>query len=96
LAAILRAHYLDPRSERSRGATSMDITSVRENVETVAKEWSSETAARLRRQALDPADFATLRDAGLCLTGVPEAMGGVWHSAQRSTRPTGAMFRSLL
>jgi alkylation response protein AidB-like acyl-CoA dehydrogenase len=73
----------------------MDITSVRENVETVAKEWSSETAARLGRQALDPADFATLRDAGLCLTGVPEAMGGVWHSAQRSTRPTGAMFRSL-
>ena len=42
-----------------------------------------------------PNDFATLKDAGLTLTGVPAAMGGVWHSAQVSTRPTGAIFRAL-
>jgi alkylation response protein AidB-like acyl-CoA dehydrogenase len=73
----------------------MDITSVRRNVEAVANSWSSETAARLQRRALDPADFATLKDAGLTLTGVPEEMGGAWHGAERSTRPTGAIFRAL-
>ncbi len=73
----------------------MDITSIRDKVEAVAAGWSSEAATRLGRDALDKADFATLRDAGLTLTGVPEEMGGVWHSAQRSTRPTGAIFRTL-
>jgi alkylation response protein AidB-like acyl-CoA dehydrogenase len=73
----------------------MDIIAVRENVEAVAKEWSSQMDARLARRTLDPADFATLRHAGLTLTGVPVAIGGVWHGARRSTRLTGAMFRSL-
>src|SRR5262245_17590440 len=73
----------------------MDITSVRRNIEAVASRWSAETATRLRRCALDPADFATLKDAGLTLTGVPNEMDGVWHSAERSTRPTGAIFRTL-
>jgi alkylation response protein AidB-like acyl-CoA dehydrogenase len=73
----------------------MDITSVRQNVEVVATQWMPQMPARLGRQALDPADFTTLRDAGFTLTGVPEAMGGAWHSAQRSSRPTGAMFRAL-
>jgi alkylation response protein AidB-like acyl-CoA dehydrogenase len=52
-------------------------------------------AARLERSALDKADFAKLRDAGLTLTGVPQEMGGVWQSGARSTRPTGAIFRTL-
>ena len=73
----------------------MDVTSVRQNVEAVANKWSSETATRLQRRALDPADFATLKDAGLTLTGVPGEMGGAWDSAERSTRPTGAIFRTL-
>jgi alkylation response protein AidB-like acyl-CoA dehydrogenase len=73
----------------------MDMASVRQNVEAVANKWSSETATRLQRRALDPADFATLKDAGLTLTGVPGEMGGVWDSAERSTRPTGAIFRTL-
>ncbi|HVO13931.1 MAG TPA: acyl-CoA dehydrogenase family protein [Alphaproteobacteria bacterium] len=73
----------------------MDITEVRRTVEAVAQQWAPDMPARLRRQALDPADFATLKDAGLHLTGVPEAMGGAWHGARRSTRPTGAMFRAL-
>jgi alkylation response protein AidB-like acyl-CoA dehydrogenase len=73
----------------------MDISAVQNNIEAVASKWSSELATRLQRRALDPADFATLRDAGLTLAGVPEEMGGVWQSARQSTRPTGAMFRAL-
>ena len=73
----------------------MDIALVQKNIAAVADSWSPELAARLGRRALDKADFATLRDAGLTLTGVPEDMGGVWHGTERSTRPLGAMFRTL-
>lgn len=78
-----------------RGDRNMDITLVQRNIAAVADGWSSELAARLGRRALDQSDFATLRDSGLTLTGVPEDMGGVWHSAERSTRPLGAIFRTL-
>jgi alkylation response protein AidB-like acyl-CoA dehydrogenase len=73
----------------------VDISLVQKNVAAVAAGWSSELAARLERRALDKSDFATLREAGLTLTGVPEAMGGVWQSGARSTRATGALFRAL-
>ena len=72
----------------------MDIASVGKNVKAVADRWSADLG-RLGRRALDPADFATLHDAGLTLTGVPAEMGGVWQGAQRSTRLVGAMFRTL-
>jgi alkylation response protein AidB-like acyl-CoA dehydrogenase len=73
----------------------LDITLVQKNIAAVAAGWSFELAARLERSALDKADFATLREAGLTLTGVAEEMGGVWQSGARSTRPTGAIFRTL-
>jgi alkylation response protein AidB-like acyl-CoA dehydrogenase len=73
----------------------MDFTLVQKNIAAIADRWSPELANRLGRRALDKADFATLRDAGLTLTGVPEDMGGVWHSAERSTRPLGAIFSTL-
>jgi len=73
----------------------MDITLVQKNIAAVAAGWSFELAARLERSALDKADFATLREAGLTLTGVPEEMGGAWQGGARSTRPTGAIFRTL-
>jgi len=73
----------------------MDINTLQRNVAAVADRWSPELATRLARRALDKADFAALADAGLTLTGVPEEMGGVWHSVERSTRPTGAIFRAL-
>ena len=73
----------------------MDTASVHKNVAAVADSWSAELGPRLRRQALDKGDFATLRDAGLTLTGVPGDMGGVWHGPERSTRPVGAIFRTL-
>ena len=55
VAAILRGDYFGLTSEENRERRRMDITSVRENVEAVAKEWSPQMAARLGRQALDPA-----------------------------------------
>jgi alkylation response protein AidB-like acyl-CoA dehydrogenase len=73
----------------------LDIATVRDNVAAVADKWSAERSARLSRRALDPADFATLKEAGLALTGVPADMGGVWQGAPHSTRPTGAVFRAL-
>ncbi len=73
----------------------MDIQTVQRNVAAVAESWSGERAARLARQALDQADFNALADAGLNLTGVPEDMGGVWNSPERSSRPIAAMFRTL-
>ena len=39
--------------------------------------------------------FATLRDAGVTLTGVPERDGRSVAQRERSTRPTGAIFRTL-
>jgi alkylation response protein AidB-like acyl-CoA dehydrogenase len=73
----------------------MDIDTIQRNVAIVADKWSPERRARLGRRALDKADFAVLADAGLTLTGVPEEMGGVWHSVERSTRQTGEIFRTL-
>jgi alkylation response protein AidB-like acyl-CoA dehydrogenase len=73
----------------------MEIATVQKNIAAVADKWSAQLPERLVRRALDRADFATLRDAGLTLTGVPTDMGGVWQDAQRSSRPVGALFRAL-
>jgi alkylation response protein AidB-like acyl-CoA dehydrogenase len=73
----------------------MDVAVVQRNVAEVVDRWSPELVARLQRRALDRADFATLRDAGVTLTGVPSDMGGVWQGAKRSTRPVAAIFRTL-
>jgi alkylation response protein AidB-like acyl-CoA dehydrogenase len=73
----------------------MDVTSVQKNVAEIARQWSPNLATRLQRRVLDAADFATLRDAGVPLTGVPADMGGVWQGTRRSTRPIGAIFRTL-
>jgi len=73
----------------------MDVAAVQRNVAEVTDRWSPELAARLQRRALDRADFATLRDAGLTLTGVPADMGGVWQGAKRSARSVAAIFRTL-
>jgi alkylation response protein AidB-like acyl-CoA dehydrogenase len=73
----------------------MDISSVEKNVAAVVARWSADRGDRLRRTALERSDFATLRDAGLTLTGVPAEMGGLWQGAQRSARSVGAIFRTL-
>jgi hypothetical protein len=63
----------------------MDVAVVERNVAEVVDRWSPELTARLQRRVLDRADFATLRDAGVMLTGVPADMGacGRGQSAQR-------------
>ena len=66
----------------------MDITLVQKNIAAVAAGWSSELAARLERSALDKADFATLREAGLTLTGVPEEQYWRCGLRSRSSRPS--------
>jgi len=73
----------------------MNVAALQRNVAEVVDRWSPELAARLQRRALDRADFATLRDAGVTLTGVPTDMGGVWQGATRSSRPVAAIFRTL-
>jgi alkylation response protein AidB-like acyl-CoA dehydrogenase len=73
----------------------MDVAAVQKNAAEIVDRWSPELSVRLQRRALDPADFALLREAGLTLTGVPTDMGGIWQGAALSSRPTGVIFRSL-
>jgi alkylation response protein AidB-like acyl-CoA dehydrogenase len=77
------------------GEHNMDIAEIHENVAALTERWSGERAERLQRQELDPADFEALAKAGFTLTGVPEDMGGAWLDPERSTRPLGAIFRTL-
>jgi alkylation response protein AidB-like acyl-CoA dehydrogenase len=73
----------------------MDIATIQQNIASLAEQWSAQRPARLLRQALDPADFAALGAAGFTLTAVPETMGGAWRGPERSTRPLGAIVRTL-
>jgi alkylation response protein AidB-like acyl-CoA dehydrogenase len=73
----------------------MDIGTVQRNVAALVAQWTPQRDERLRRTALDPADFAALAGAGMTLTGVPVALGGVWESLEASSRPVAAICRSL-
>lgn len=73
----------------------MNPTTLQSNLTAIAERWAADRAARQLRRALDPADFDALRDAGFLLTGVPEAMGGVWRSAPESVRFIGGLLRTL-
>lgn len=68
---------------------------VRTRVAALARRFAAERTERARRTALDPADFKALADAGYLLTGVPEAMGGLWRGVGESTRDYCAMLRAL-
>jgi alkylation response protein AidB-like acyl-CoA dehydrogenase len=57
--------------------------------------WRDQRADRQARRALDPADFAALRDAGLLRSMVPTADGGLWDGVAASTRPISAALRTL-
>ena len=61
----------------------------------IAEEWRSQRADRQARRSLDKADFDRLRDAGLLLTGVPAAAGGLWESPVASTRNICEVLRTL-
>lgn len=73
----------------------MDAAKVLEGVQSIAEVWTSDRAARQQRRALDPADFAALRDAGFTLTGVPLEAGGIWRDVRTSTRDVAEILRTL-
>lgn len=55
-------------------------------VRAVAADMKAQRAERQRRRHLDPADFASLADAGFFLTGVPAEEGGLWRGVPASIR----------
>lgn len=57
--------------------------------------WRAERSERQARTALDPADFAALRAAGLLAAVVPEAQGGLWVDVATSTASLCAVLRDL-
>jgi len=73
----------------------VDATNVHEGVARIAESWAADRAARQARRALDPADFAALRDAGFTLTGVPVELGGIWHDIRSSTRDVAEILRTI-
>lgn len=73
----------------------MEAQTVIDNVSEVARRFASERRQRQQRTNLDRADFAALADAGVLLTGVPAAMGGLWVDVATSTRPMCEILRVL-
>ena len=54
------------------------VSSVRENVQSIAAAWRGQRSAGQPRTNLEQADFDALRDAGFLLAVVPVDMGGLW------------------
>lgn len=73
----------------------MQPEAILENVAKIAAEFAVNRRERQLRRNLDPADFKKIADAGFLLIGVPEAMGGIWQDAPRSTRPVSEILRTL-
>ena len=68
---------------------------VLDSVKRIAREFANQRRQRQLRRELDPKDFASLRDAGFLLTGVPAEQGGLWFDLARSTRPIAEILRAL-
>ena len=66
-----------------------------DNIREISTKFAEERNERQRRRELVQADFDQLRDAGFLLTGVPVEHGGIWESAQRSSRTVCEMLRVL-
>ncbi|TAK67209.1 MAG: hypothetical protein EPO22_03120, partial [Dehalococcoidia bacterium] len=64
----------------------MQPDAVTANVREIAAAFAAERGERQQRRALERADFDRLAQAGFLLTGVPASEGGLWESAQQSTR----------
>jgi alkylation response protein AidB-like acyl-CoA dehydrogenase len=73
----------------------MEISEVRANVETVAREFAAERARRQNRRAIDAADFRKLAEAGYTAIGAPVALGGLWTDMQGSTRDACDLVRTV-
>lgn len=64
-------------------------------VGSIAGGWREQRAERQARRALDPADFAALRDAGLLTLPAPVELGGRWQSLEESARAVCGVYRTL-
>jgi alkylation response protein AidB-like acyl-CoA dehydrogenase len=73
----------------------MDIHTVLKNVGELSSRFVAERNERQQRRALVASDFATLRDAGFLLTGVPVEEGGVWQDVRHSARLVCEILRVL-
>jgi alkylation response protein AidB-like acyl-CoA dehydrogenase len=75
--------------------TNPNITQVHANVERISQDFADDGARRRERRQLDPTDFVRLADAGLHLTGVPQARGGLWESPAACVRTYCGLYRTL-
>ena len=66
-----------------------------ENIASVAARWTEQRPERQQRRSLDPADFATLAEAGLWHTMVPVDAGGIWDGVAGTVRPICTALRAL-
>src|SRR5512141_1384294 len=73
----------------------MRTDAVAANVREIAAAFARDRGERQQRRALDRADFDRLAQAGFLLTGVPTSEGGLWESAQKSTRLICELVRAL-
>lgn len=64
-------------------------------IDAVAAEFARARPERMRRQHLDPADFARLREAGFLDAALPPEFGGLWRGPRASVRPVCTMLRSI-
>ncbi|MEM7408000.1 MAG: acyl-CoA dehydrogenase family protein [Pseudomonadota bacterium] len=70
-------------------------TAVLDNVRDVAGQFGRDGVERRERRHLERADFQQLSDAGMTLTGVPAAAGGLWESLTESVALYCALYRAL-
>lgn len=73
--------------------TGTTVAAARAEIEALVQGWADQRAERMNRQALDPADFVALHEAGLTMTGVPCERGGFWRDAAGSMRDIGGLLR---
>jgi len=73
----------------------MDTQHVLDGVRQVSEGFAADRKERQRRRHLDPADFASLAEAGCLLTGVSESRGGLWRNVRESTRSICEVLRVL-
>lgn len=73
----------------------MDLTSLQSAIAAISSDFAAQRAERQLRRSLDPRDFERLAAAGFLLTGVPASLGGIWQSADRSTRAVCGLLRTL-
>jgi alkylation response protein AidB-like acyl-CoA dehydrogenase len=65
----------------------METISIREKIVQLSEGFALDRGVRQQRRALDPLDFAALREAGFLRIAVPTDQGGTFESVARSARP---------